>query len=115
MVPGLYESQFSRLKKAGNDNLPYMFVQIKCNNACKVFNTGPDTKESSRNGNYWYLRPLSYLGKQYFLQLTYLFLAALGLRCCAWAFSSCDERGLLFFVVLGLLIVVASLVAEHGL
>ena len=47
--------------------------------------------------------------------LPYLFMAALGLHCCAWAFSSCGERGLLFFVVLGLLIVVASLVAEHGL
>ena len=45
----------------------------------------------------------------------YLFLAVLGLRCCVWAFSSCSERGLLFFVVRGLLIVVASLVAEHGL
>ena len=46
----------------------------------------------------------------------YLFiLAALGLHCCAWAFSSCVERGLLFVVVRGLLIAVASLVAEHGL
>ena len=44
-----------------------------------------------------------------------LFLAALGLRCCARAFSSCSERGLLFVVVRGLLIVVASLVVEHGL
>ena len=44
-----------------------------------------------------------------------LFLAALGLRCCAQAFSSCGERGLLFVAVRGLLIVVASLVAEHGL
>ena len=40
--------------------------------------------------------------------------AALGLRC-VWAFSSCSERGLLFVVVRGLLIGVASLVAEHGL
>ena len=31
------------------------------------------------------------------------------------AFSSCGERGLLFVVVRGLLIVVASLVVEHGL
>ena len=45
----------------------------------------------------------------------HLFLAALGLRCCAWAFSSCGERGLLFVGVRGLLIVVASLFAEHGL
>ena len=44
-----------------------------------------------------------------------LFLAALGLGCCARAFSSCDERGLLFLAVRGLLIAVASLVAEHGL
>ena len=45
----------------------------------------------------------------------YLFFAALGLCCYARAFSSCGERGLLFVAVRGLLIVVASLVAEHGL
>ena len=45
----------------------------------------------------------------------YLFLAVLGLRCCAWAFSSCGEQGLLFVEVRGLLIAVASLVAECGL
>ena len=39
----------------------------------------------------------------------YLFLAALGLRCCALAFSSCSEQGLLFVAVRGLLIAVASL------
>ena len=44
-----------------------------------------------------------------------LFLAALGLCCCARAFSSCGKWGLLFVVVRGLLIVVASLVAERGL
>ena len=37
------------------------------------------------------------------------------LRCFTWAFSSCGERGLLFVAVRGLLIAVASLVAEHGL
>ena len=42
----------------------------------------------------------------------FLFLAALGLRCCTRAFSGCGERGLLFFTVRGLLIAVASLVAE---
>ena len=46
---------------------------------------------------------------------SFFFLAALGLRCCARAFSSCGERGLLFVAVRGLLIAVASLVAEHGL
>ena len=45
----------------------------------------------------------------------YLFWAALGLRCCLWAFSSCGKQGLLFVVVRGLLIAVASLVVEHGL
>ena len=43
------------------------------------------------------------------------FLAALGLSCCARAFSSCGEWGLLFVVVCGLLIAVACLVAGHGL
>ena len=50
-----------------------------------------------------------------FYLFIYLFLAALGLRCCAQAFSGCGERGLLFVVVRGLLIAVAPLVAEHGL
>ena len=37
------------------------------------------------------------------------------LRCCMQSFSSCGEQGLLFVAVHGLLIAVASLVAEHGL
>ena len=40
------------------------------------------------------------------------FLAALGLRCCAQAFSSSGEQGLLFIAVPRLLIAVAFLVAE---
>ena len=43
------------------------------------------------------------------------FLAVLGLHCCARAFSSCGERGLLFVAVHGLLMAVASPVAECGL
>ena len=50
-----------------------------------------------------------------FFKLINLFLAALGLRCCLWAFSSCSERGLLFDAVCGLLIAVASPVVEHEL
>ena len=42
-------------------------------------------------------------------------MAVLGLRCCARAFSSCGERGLLFVAVRGLLIAVASLVVKRGL
>ena len=45
----------------------------------------------------------------------YLFLAVLGLRCCARAFSGCSEQGLLFVTLRGLLTAVASLVTEHGL
>ena len=44
----------------------------------------------------------------------FFFLAALSLCCCMRAFSSCSEWGLLFVAVQGLLIAVASLVAEHG-
>ena len=44
-----------------------------------------------------------------YLWLHWLFVAARGLS------SSCGERGLLLVVVCGLLIAVASLVAEHGL
>ena len=44
-----------------------------------------------------------------FIYFIYLFLAALGLRCSVWAFSSCGGQGLLFFVVVhGLPIAVAS-------
>ena len=42
-------------------------------------------------------------------------MAALGLCCCVWAFSSCSEQGLLFVVVRRLIIAMASLVAEYGL
>ena len=50
-----------------------------------------------------------------FVYLFIYLLAALGLPCCAQAFSSCGERGLLFLAVCGILIVVASLVVEHRL
>ena len=50
----------------------------------------------------------------FFKKFIYLFLAVLGLRCCARAFSNCSEQGLLFVAVHGLLIAVASLAAEHG-
>ena len=62
--------------------------------------------------------PLHHLGDNIpsfhtFLKNLFIFLAALGLRCCTQAFSSCGERGLLFIAVRGLLIAVASLVMEH--
>ena len=60
------------------------------------------------NVNFFFFLNIFYL-------FIYLFLAALGLRCCVRAFSSCSEWGLLFIAVCGLLIAVASLVAEDGL
>ena len=52
------------------------------------------------------------LKKKYFL---YLFLLVLGLCFFVPAFSSDSEQRLLFVVVLGVLVAVASLVAENGL
>ena len=49
------------------------------------------------------------------LFIYFIYLAALGLRCCAQAFSGCGEQGLLFIAVHRLLTAVASLVAEHRL
>ena len=64
----------------------------------------------------WPLCPMSKIGFfLIYLYFIHLFLAVLGLCCCARAFSSCGEQGLLFVAVRGLLIAVASLVAEHGL
>ena len=50
--------------------------------------------------------------------LTYLFifwLCWVFIAACGLFLSSCGEQGLLFIVVCGLLIEVASLVVEHGL
>ena len=57
--------------------------------------------------------------QMHFNHLFYLVLifisAVLGLHCCGGAFAGCSNWRLLFFVVHGLLIAVASLVTEHGL
>ena len=47
------------------------------------------------------------------LLFIYLFMAVLGLRFCARAFSSCSKWGPLFIVVHGPLTIAASLVVEH--
>ena len=49
------------------------------------------------------------------LFIYYLFLAVLGLRFCARAFSSCGKRRPLFIAVRGPLTIAASLAAEHRL
>ena len=51
----------------------------------------------------------------FFFNFIYLFMAVLGLRFCARAFSSCGKWGPLFIVVRGPLTIAASLVAEHKL
>ena len=56
-----------------------------------------------------YQHGLIFLNKFIYFWLHWVFVAARRL------FSSCGERGLLFVVVHGLLIAVASLVVEHGL
>ena len=61
------------------------------------------------------LRHLDQSLNVFFKNFIYLFLAVLGLCCCAQAFFSCGEQALLFLVVRGLHIAVASLVVEHGL
>ena len=57
----------------------------------------------------------SSLFKKKLFYFIYLFLAALGLHCCARAFSSCGEQGLLFIVVCVLLIAVSSLCRAQAL
>ena len=51
----------------------------------------------------------------FFFNFVCVFLAVLGLCCCMWAFSNCSRQDHSLVVVCGLLIVVASLGAEHGL
>ena len=45
----------------------------------------------------------------------YFSLTIVSLSCGAWAFSSCNEQGLLFVAMHGLLLVVISLVVKHQL
>ena len=51
----------------------------------------------------------------FFFLIVFIYLAALGLHCYAWAFSSCSEWGYSLVLLHGFLIAVASPVAEHGL
>ena len=68
--------------------------------------------------NIYRLSPLSFFfffkGNATYLFIL-LFMAVLGLRFCARAFSSCGERGPLFIAVRGPLTIAASLVVEHRL
>ena len=74
----------------------------------------PFNKPDHRKHLYWTVSVLAFFF--FFKTITfviYLFMAVLGLRFCARAFSSCGKRGPLFIAVRGPLIIAASLVAEH--
>ena len=72
--------------------------------------------ESQISGTlYFFGKSLACVFPHIFLCFFFLGGAVWGLHCCAQAFSSCGERGLLLVAVHRLLIVVASLVAEHRL
>ena len=83
--------------------------------SCWLVPTGEESKCLSASQLSLQTEPSTFFFLIFIYLFIHLFLAALGLRCCARAFCSCGERGLLFVVVHGLLIAVASLVAEHGL
>ena len=57
----------------------------------------------------------AYIHRHFLKKLFYLFLAVLDLRCCARAFSSCGERGLLLLRCVGFSLRWLLFVAEHGL
>ena len=59
-------------------------------------------------GNFFFFNKFIYL-------FIYLFMAVLGLRFCARAFSSCGKRGPFFIAVHRPLTIAASPVAEHRL
>ena len=73
--------------------------------------TKPDLVQRDFNSGY----VLSIFFFNFFNVFIYLFMAVLGLRFCARAFSNCGKRGPLFIAVRGPLTVAASLVAEHRL
>ena len=64
---------------------------------------------------YMHLKTFFFKGIPLFLLFIYLFLAVLGLRFCARAFSICGKWGPLFITVHGPLTIAASLVVEHKL
>ena len=64
---------------------------------------------------YWSRLPFPTPGKDAIILFGYLFLTVLGLRCCVSFSLDAESRGYSLAAVRGLLIVVASLVEEHGL
>ena len=80
---------------------------LSCSVACGIF---PD-QGSKPCPLYWQADSFFFN----FYLFIYLFLALLGLRFCAMAFSSCGKRGPLFITVRGPFTIAASLAVEHRL
>ena len=80
--------------------------EVGCWSQCLV------SEQQSNGGKYLSSVECSFFLKYLFI---YLFMAVLGLCFCAWAFSSCGERGPLFIAVRGPLTITASPVMEHRL
>ena len=82
--------------------------------------SSPQTAKLKANENpyklmiFFFLNNSSCLFFNFYLFI-YLFMAVLGLRFCARAFSSCGEQGPLFIAVHGPLTIAASPAAEHRL
>ena len=101
-----------------------MVHRLSCSSACGIFqDQGLNLCPLHWHVNFNYCTTREVLKNFFLINLFMylLFLAELGLCCCAQPLSSCGEqgscgeRGLLFIVVCRLLIAVASLVVEHGL
>ena len=75
-----------------------------------------DFKSCSQMGGFYIVHHCYKLHVFFLINLfIYLFMAVLGLRFCARAFSSCGKWGPVFIAVRGPLTVTASLAAEHRL
>ena len=85
----------------------HMYRCLTHTSHCEVLCTlSPILPDMLQLNTVYVLSPSQFLEVQYWFfsinLFIYLFLAALGLHCCAQAFSSCDEQRLLFVAVHGL-------------
>ena len=86
-------------------------------NSSQVFSRHIDGQGPGGHGRlFWSSVPAVFLCVYFvFFNLFIFIFGCVGSSLLHAAFSSCSKRGLLFIVVCRLIIVVASLVAEHGL
>ena len=99
----------------------FLFLTLSCMSCLYILEISPLSVASFANifshseGCLFVLFMVSFFFLNFYLFIYLLFLAVLGLRFCARAFSSCGERGPLFITVHGPLTIAASPVAEHRL